>query len=249
MKTAIQSAWQEIKKTHLFFSAFFISGTICISSLEILLSLFPITSFLEDDYHTKLIYAALHSEEVNSFVPIFSGLAFAANYIEDIRSRFVRYVLARSSFSAYIISHVVVCFFCGALVVLSGVLNIWGFTALLFGPLEHRADTASNIRQEFFQESIILCMIGGFWAVVGMTMSTFMESKYIAYASPFVIYYLLVILCERYLPDMFIIYPKVWTKPEVWPYGWGGVILFFVELTLLFMFIFAFRTERRLRQI
>ena len=92
-------------------------------------------------------------------------------------------------------------------------------------------------------------MMGGFWAVVGMTMSTFMESKYIAYASPFAIYYLLVILCERYLPDMFIIYPKVWTNLEVWPYGWGGVILFLVELTLLFMFIFAFRAERRLQQI
>ena len=249
MKNAIQSAWQEVKMTHLLFAALIISVSICVSSLETLLGLFPVTSLLEDDYHTKLICAALHSEEMNSFVPIISGLPFAANYIEDIRSRFARCVLIRSSFRSYIISRVVVCFFCGGLVVFTGILNTWGISALLFGPIENKVDIATSARAEFYQTSSILCLIGGFWAVVGMAMSTFMESKYIAYASPFVIYYLLIILCERYFPEIFIVYPKVWTQPDIWPYGWGGVAFFLMELTFLFMFIFAFRAERRLRQL
>lgn len=249
MINAIQSAWREVKKTHFLFAVLFVSALICISSLETLLRLFPVTTLLEYDYHTNLIMQALHSDEMNSFIPIASGLPFAANYIEDIRSKFARYILIRSSFSSYITSRVVVCFFCGGLVVLTGILTTWGLAALLFGPVENKVTIVSTIRKEFFQTSIILCLVGGFWSVVGMAMSTFMESKYIAYSSPFVIYYLLIILCERYFSNIFIIYPKAWAEPSVWPYGWGGEVFFLMELTLLFVIVFAFRAERRLQQL
>ena len=93
-------------------------------------------------------------------------------------------------------------------------------------------------------------MNGGFWAVVGITMSTLMESKYIAYASPFVIYYLLVILYERYFPDCFLIYPREWINPSnLWPFGYWGPAILMIELTLVFASIFIYRAGRRLRQL
>lgn len=249
MKNAIQSAWIEVNKKRFLFSALILSIIICVSSLDTLLYLFPVTSLLENDYHTRLVCEAMYSDEVNSFVPILSGLPFAANYIEEIKSRFSRYVLIRSSYKSYIISRIVACFLSGGFVVLTGVLNTWGLAALVFGPMENKVDIVTNIRKEFFQSTSILCLIGGFWAVVGMTVSTFMESRYISYATPFVFYYLLVILYERYFSDLFIIYPKTWTDPAVWPFGCWGAVIFLLEMTLLFAFLFAYRSRKRLQQI
>ena len=80
-------------------------------------------------------------------------------------------------------------------------------------------------------------------------MSTLMESKYISYATPFVFYYLLVILYERYFSDLFIIYPKTWTDPTAWPFGCWDAAIFLLEMTLIFAFLFAFRAGRRLQQL
>ena len=90
---------------------------------------------------------------------------------------------------------------------------------------------------------------GGLWAVVGMTMSTVMESKYIAYASPFIVYYLLVILYERYFPNAWPLYPKNWLNPEIWPYGVGSAALFLLELMFLCGLVFYIRGKRRLEQL
>ena len=95
----------------------------------------------------------------------------------------------------------------------------------------------------------LLFVNGGFWSVVGMAMSTLMESKYISYATPFVLYYLLVILYERYFSDLFIIYPKTWTDPAAWPFGCWGAAIFLLEMTLIFAILFAFRAGRRLQQL
>lgn len=82
-----------------------------------------------------------------------------------------------------------------------------------------------------------------------MTMSTIMESKYIAYASPFIVYYLLVIFYERYFPNTWLLYPKNWLNPEIWPLGIGSAALFLLELTFLCGLVFYVRGKRRLEQL
>ena len=89
----------------------------------------------------------------------------------------------------------------------------------------------------------------GLWAVLGTTMSTVMESKYIAYCSPFIVYYLLIILYERYFPNAWLIYPKNWLNPEIWPYGIGSAAMFLLELTFLCGLVFYVRGKRRLEQL
>lgn len=119
---------------------------------------------------------------------------------------------------------------------------------MLFRPLEQVAEKGTTAAQ-IWPTLVLMFLNGGLWAVVGMTMSTLMESKYIAYCSPFVIYYLLVILCERYIPDAFLLYPPNWVKPDLWPYGAWGAGIFLLEVTVLFGILFVFRAGRRLREL
>ena len=133
--------------------------------------------------------------------------------------------------------------------ILIGSLCAYGLTALVFLPLEQIVENPPDLAAQIGQKFFLLFINGGIYAVLGMTMSTIMESKYIAYASPFIVYYLLVILYERYFPDAWLLYPKNWLDPEIWPYGVGSAALFLLELTFLCGLVFYIRGKRRLEQL
>lgn len=221
-----------------------------LSSAETLLRLFPITTLIPHNYHWTLLENALRSDTVSPFVPILAVLPFSACYIDDLKSKFARYFLVRCGNRAYLVSRICVCFLSGGMIIITGIFIAAGLAAIVFIPLEQESigdsfDSVQNLGK-------FLCLYfitGGFWSVVGMAMSTLMESKYISYATPFVFYYLLVILYERYFSDLFIIYPKTWTDPAAWPYGCWGAAIFLLEMTLIFAILFAFRAGRRLQQL
>lgn len=229
-------------------------GIAAMTPLIILASLEPLllingAYLLPGGYHTDLVINALSTDTVMSFLPILAVLPFAASYVEDIKSKFARFYLARTSYGGYLCSRISVCFLCGGFVIAAGVLLAWGLAALVFLPMEE-ASVQASAAPALLRRIGMLFLYGGFWAVVGMALSTLMESKYIAYASPFVLYYLLVILHERYFPTAYVIYPSEWLSPsESWPFGYGGAAALMVELTIIFAIIFVLRAGRRLRQL
>ena len=71
-----------------------------------------------------------------------------------------------------------------------------------------------------------------------------------AYASPFVLYYVLIILYERYFDTLYVLYPKEWTSPSpTWMWGNLGVVLLLLELIIIMSMIFSAAAKRRLSQI
>lgn len=221
-----------------------------LSSTETLLRLFPITTLIPQNYHWTLLENALRSDTVSPFIPILAVLPFSACYIDDLKNKFARYFVIRCGNGTYIVSRICVCFLSGGLAIATGILITAGLAAIVFIPLEQDSMSSSFDAVQNFGKFLLLYFItSGFWAVVGMAMSTLMESKYISYATPFVLYYLLVILYERYFSDLFIIYPKTWTDPAAWPFGCWGAVIFLLEMALIFAILFAFRAGRRLQQL
>lgn len=220
-----------------------------ISSFEQLIHLFRELSLLPCGYHTDYVLSALQSDMVISFVPILAVLPLSGSYIADIKSKFIRLFLIRTSLAMYIWSRIIACFLSGGFVIFAGAMLSWINSVLFFLPMERVGEIPRDSVRLLLQIQILLFLCGGFWSVVGMAMSTLMESKYISYATPFVIYYLLVIFYERYFSDLFIIYPKTWTDPTAWPFGCWGAAIFLLEMTLIFAILFAFRAGRRLRQL
>lgn len=184
------------------------------------------------------------------FVAIVAILPFSGNYVDEVKSKFARFSMLRTNYSVYLLGRIIVCFLLGGAVILAGVWAAYFVSVLTFLPMEKAANTEVNQFPALIEQCVILFLNGGFWAVLGMTMSTVMESKYIAYASPFVVYYLLVMLCERYFPRAYLIYPREWLNPsEKWPMGTWGVAIFLLELTTLLGLIFYRRGKRRLEQL
>ncbi len=200
-------------------------------------------------YHEQLITSVLSSDVLTSFLPVLAAIPLSASYLEDIKSKFARFYLVRSSYPGYLFSHCAACWFCGGGAVSLGVSVTWGMTMLIFTPMERVMESYTDITPQIIEQMVLLFLNGGLWAMVGIAMSTIMESKYIAYASPFIVYYLLVILYERYFPGGWLLYPKNWLNPEIWPYGVGSAAVFLLELTFLSGVIFYIRGKRRLEQL
>lgn len=200
-------------------------------------------------YHEQLTSLALSSDILIAFLPVLATLPLSASYLEDIKSKFAGLYLIRENFAGYLLSNVAACWLCGGGAVLFGCLGVWGVPALVFSPMERATERYTSIAPQIVIQLVLLFLNSGLWAIMGMTMSTIMESKYIVYASPFIVYYLLVILYERYFPDAWLLSPKNWLNPEIWPYGVGSAALFLLELTFLCGLVFYIRGKRRLEQL
>lgn len=200
-------------------------------------------------YHDSLISTALFSEIWTSFTPVLAGIPFASGYIEDVKSKFSRFMLVRGSYFSYLFGLTFSCWLSGSLTLFLGALCAYGLSTLVFLPMEWITDNPPELGSALAGQFLLLTLSGGLWATVGIAISTFMESKYIAYASPFIVYYLLVILYERYLPNMWLLYPKNWLNPELWPYGVGSAVVFLLELTFFAGLLFYIRGRRRLESL
>ena len=198
-------------------------------------------------YHTEMIRSALRSDTAIPFIPMAAVLPFAGSFVEDVKSKFARFFCIRSGWMGYLGSRLVVCFLSGALTVVCGAILAWGSAALMLLPRSEAGEMERGILTETLW---LYALSGGFWAVVGLSLSTLMESKYIAYASPFVLYYLLVILHERYTPALYVLDPAEWiAQQDRWPFGAIGPAAVVLELTAVFAVIFIIRAEGRLKAL
>lgn len=249
MRNALSSGLYQALTVKCIAAALGIMSMIFLSSSDILIQHLQQQGLLPVGFVHTFFYSALSEDAVASFLPVLSVLPFAGTYVEDQKSKFTRFFLIRCSYMDYSLSRILVAFLCGGGAVALGALAAWGGAVLFFLPKQLAGEQDLEIVTQILEKLLLLFCNGGLWSVLGMTMSTLMESKYIAYASPFIAYYLLVILCERYFPKAFLLYPPNWMDPEPWPYGVWGVAIFLLELTLIFGILFVRRVERRLREL
>ncbi|MDE7062121.1 MAG: hypothetical protein K2O73_02625, partial [Lachnospiraceae bacterium] len=86
---------------------------------------------------------------------------------------------------------------------------------------------------------------GALWAVLAATLAAWSNNRYIAYGGAFVIYYLLVMLYERYFEGLYCLYPYEWLMPtHTWVWGEQGVLLLLVGIILV-LFCLYYEILRR----
>ena len=235
------------------FCSLFIPPIIFVSSLGSLFTIFRNGVLLQYDYHSFFILEALSTNTIIFFVPIISVLPMGSSFIEDIKNNYTKYYIFRSKRFPYILGRSLGVYVSGGLSLLSGILIAYFLAALLFMPIEKAPDMPSDLSSGFRQvlsSGMLFFLSGGFWALVGLSLSTFMESKYISYASPFISFYLLMIVHERYLNYLFIINPKEWLIPsKKWLFGEVGVVIWVIELSIVVAVIFYWNASRRLNQL
>lgn len=224
-----------------------------LASIQDMLAAFRSAELVANGYHDSLIATALGSEAMALALPILCALPFTATFVDDMKSGYIKAYLPRTARSQYIAGKAVGCAVSGGLALALGILAAYGIAALLFLPMEAPlAEGAKEIPyfKQLMETVLMFFASGAFWSLTGLTFATLTDSKYMAYASPFVLFYLLVILYERYFDKLYILYPREWLNPsDKWVFGKVGVAVFLVELSVLMGLAFAAAAKRRLGRI
>lgn len=170
-----------------------------------------------------LFTAGFDSNLFRMSVPVLCTFPYSTAWLNDYQSGFLKLYLPRTSAAAYIRGKILACGISGGAVgALGGWIYIW-----------------IEKEEEMPFSPLLLFVSGMFWAVLAATLAAFSNSRYLAYGGAFVIYYLLVILCERYFPALYCLYPYEWLAPEhTWFFDEWGVVLLLTGMTLVLICIY-----------
>jgi len=225
---------------------------ILVASLQSILSSIGGTG-LPYGYHGQLILDALKSDDVTLVLPILCTLPFAAAYVDDIQSGFIKEYLPRAGVNAYIKGKLIASGISGGLALAAGVCIAYGLSALVFLPMEFAPDPDTVPVSHFaqiFPRILVVFASGAFWSLTGFTLASLTMSRYIAYASPFILYYVLIILHERYFQDLYVLYPKEWlAQSQRWVLSWGGILILLGVLSALMCLTFTLTAKRRFSHV
>lgn len=186
-------------------------------------------------------------------LPIVCTLAGSASFVEDTKNKFVRALLIRMPKERYLWSRMLACALAGGVTVAVGMLLLIGVLACFPLFLEiPEMELIPGLLQESIRGLLsflaLYFIAGALWAGLGMFIAMLTDSVLVAYLAPFIVFYLLQILYERYLTGVKILSPKQWLLPdESWPGGKLGSGLLMAELLLIVMFCFIRIAGRRLQ--
>ena len=195
------------------------AGTVVIVLINAFLELLPM---LEPDMlsmglmygqHAALIQAALSSRLVLMATPILCALPYTAAFIDDHRSGLIKLYVPRCGKRSYVKSKLMATAISGGLPLFLGILTAYFIAWLAISPLELALQEGMPKEAMLYPvvlKAALFMLCGGFWSMVGALSGTLTMNKYMAYASPFIFYYLLVILCERYIKKLYVLNPYEW---------------------------------------
>lgn len=193
----------------------------------------------------SLIRESISSDTMHLMLPIVAALPFTASYFDDIHSGFVKAYLLRSGYQNYILGKVAACFASGGMVPVAGILCFGILAGSVILPRETYSVASVYETGWILKSCVLLFCSGAFWSLVGMTAAALTNSKHMAYAAPFIFFYVLVILSERYFKRIPYLNPKEWMDPaaEIWV---GAMLLI---LSVLVSLAFVHSTGRRLKNL
>lgn len=211
-------------------------------------------------YFLDVLRVALSSRITMFCLPVMAALPYSTSFLEDLSGGYIRFCLPRTGRGPYIRRRLCVNALSGGIAACCSVLVTAFLFTLSFRPFELlptvavRQEETLLLRQQlvpFLVSKLYLFFLCGcFWATLGALVSTAGMSRFLAYLSPFILYYLLVICVERYFPHIYILNPQEWLDPQhLWPLGVFGLGLIIMGLWVVAMFLWAQLMARRLKDV
>ena len=204
------------------------------------------TGLIEYGTHYTVLETAIKSDAVCLLLPVFAALPYTAEFLEELESGYIKSYLIRAGRERYICGKIIAAAISGGMACMVGIGIYIDLLRLLMLPMEKQGKI-----QGAGMVFVLFFCLGMLFSLVGMLFSMITSSRYMAYASPFVFEYALIILHERYLKKLYIIYPKEWFAPseENWAFGITGTLIYLLLLCILIAVILVPAMERRINEI
>lgn len=182
-----------------------------------------------------LILAGFDSDMFRISVPVLASFPYSTAWLLEYQSGYVKACLPRSGVAGYILGKFFACGISGGLL---------EFTGCFFYRLIMGKEGTGNMNL------FLVFLSGMLWAVCAAVLAAWSNNRFVAYGGPFVLYYLLVILYERYFENLYCLYPYEWLAPEHdWILGEQGIVLLLAGIILLLFCIYYEILRRRIRYV
>lgn len=180
-------------------------------------------------------------------IPVVATFPYATAWLSDYENGYIKAYLPRSGIRSYIWGKLIACGVSGGLVEmiacklylmsrntlmkLNSVMQSNSSDSLMDQNLFMNRNTDMNLKLIFL--SAVL------WAVLAATFAAWCKSRYVAYGGGFVLFYLLVILSERYFKECYCLNPYEWIEPQhEWIFGENGIMILLSLIICLLSLIY-----------
>ena len=200
-------------------------------------------------YHRELLLNALSSDIILFAVPILAAIPYTTAFTDDVKSGYLKPYLTRTTVQRYILGKGIGAAVSGGLALVLGILTALGIFALVFSPIEVYGEYAVESKiPDIVLRCFLFFLSGAMWASVGLLCSSLTQNVYLAYAAPFIFYYVLIILQERYFRTTFMLNPKNYlTMQGAWPLEGKSAALTLLMLVLILQLVFYMTAQTELR--
>lgn len=198
----------------------------------------------------QMYHTALDTQIVLFLLPIAAVLPMGGVYVKESSSGFLRLYISRISQMQYIQRKTLQIYAGGFLpFFLAGIASLL-FSFLAVYPLELQGDIPWEPIWKSLRFLLRIALVGGILAEVSGIFAVSFRNYYMAYGLPFVCYYMLIILKERYFTGMYAMYPAEWLKCEQdWGANGWGIWAFLAVFSLALMLLHGLLLYGRLKDI
>ncbi len=229
----------------------FFCGTVLLATV-FLIAAYPYREYLletggsvEGAAWIAVFACGVASERSLLFLPLLVPLAASAEVSQELKSRYALFLVARTGKKSYVTDKI-----CGTACA-GGLMTVLAMTVMLAAAAVWCADIPdlSHGSAVISGWSILPDMACGFlngalWSLVGSAAAVLSRNHYVAYAVPFILYYVLAVFQERYYTELYFLNPRQWAYPSY--YGAGVCIVLLTLLGGAASFTLGKLMERRL---
>ena len=229
---------------------FWAAALLCFLGMALGFPVYEICVPLSQGSFLKFYQTSLNSRTVLFLIPIAASLPAGAVYVRESSCGFLKLYISRISRMDYIKRKMLQTYAGGFLpLFLSGIFGLLICFLFLY-PLELQGSVSWEAVRENLLLLLRISLTGGIAAELAGIFAAFFQNYYMAYGLPFVSYYLLIILKDRYLPKMYAMYPKEWIVCEQnWGTDGGGIWIFFLAFSLAVLLCHGLLLYYRLKEI
>lgn len=193
---------------------------------------------------------ALCSQIFLFLIPVVSVLPMGAVFVREASSGFLKLYITRTSRMEYIKKKIFQIYAGGFLTFLFAGLIIFLVCFLFLYPLEQKGDIPLEAIKISLKILLRISVIGGIMSGISGIFAAVFQNFYMAYGLPFVCFYMLIILKERYFTDMYAMYPVEWIKCEKdWGTNGNGIWIFLIVCSAAVLLSNSIILSHRLQEI
>ena len=178
------------------------------------------------------------------FVPIAVTFAAGGDAEMEVRSRFALFSCVRSGKKKYLVGKAAGLILSGGFMLCFAMLLMLGISCIGFGQFPILSDHGPAFSELLLKVLVRGFLNGALWAMVGGLAAVVTRNRYLAYAVPFILYYVLSVFQERYYRALFFLNPRYWMAPVYY-----SDLFCIVALLILCVFtglLFMWALKRRL---